>query len=51
MLTTPACPVRDRCDQCEQILRDIGAVSAAVRLTAANGAFPVRPPPLRTMNF
>lgn len=38
VLTTPACPVRDRFkDQCEQILRDIGAVSAAVRLTAANG--------------
>src|SRR5574344_2096930 len=38
VLTTPACPVRDRFkDQCEQILRDIGAVSAAVRRTAANG--------------
>ena len=38
VLTTPACPVRDRFkDQCEQILRDIGAVSATVRLTASNG--------------
>jgi ATP-binding protein involved in chromosome partitioning len=38
VLTTPACPVRDRFkDQCEQILRDIGAAAAAVRLTASNG--------------
>ena len=38
VLTTPACPVRDRFkDQCEQILREIGAASAAVRLTASNG--------------
>ncbi len=38
VLTTPACPVRDRFkDQCEQILRDIGAAAAAVHLTASNG--------------
>ena len=34
-LTTPACPIRDRFKtQCEQILRDIGARSAEVTLTA-----------------
>ena len=34
-LTTPACPIRDRFKtQCEQILRDIGARSADVTLTA-----------------
>src|SRR5574344_242526 len=38
VLTTPAFPVRSRFKaQCAPILRDIGAVSAAVRLTAANG--------------
>ncbi len=35
LLTTPACPIRDRFKtQCEQILRDIGARSAEVTLTA-----------------
>ena len=34
-LTTPACPIRDRFKtQCEQILRDIGAKTAEVTLTA-----------------
>ncbi|MCK9182684.1 MAG: Mrp/NBP35 family ATP-binding protein [Fibrobacteraceae bacterium] len=38
VLTTPACPVRDRFkDQCEQILRDIGAITATVNLKASNG--------------
>lgn len=36
VLTTPACPIRDRFKtQCEQILRDIGAKSAEVTLKAS----------------
>lgn len=38
VLTTPACPIRDRFkNQCEQILLNLGARSAVVDLKASNG--------------
>jgi ATP-binding protein involved in chromosome partitioning len=38
VLTTPACPIRDRFkNQCEQILLNLGARSAVVELKASNG--------------
>ncbi len=38
VLTTPACPIRDRFkNQCEQILLKLGARSAVVELKASNG--------------
>ena len=44
VLTTPACPIRDRFkNQCEQILLNLGARSATVELKASNGRVETAP--------
>ena len=44
VLTTPACPIRDRFkNQCESILMHLGARSAVVNLTAKNGRVETSP--------
>lgn len=46
VLTTPACPIRDRFkNQCESILMHLGACSAVVNLKAKNGSEKSSPAP------